>query len=66
MSSGVVTSLQQRDVMVVATVDCGTSLEVHITPAARESLHLIVGAKVWIVLKTYSCQVWQGSEWIGD
>jgi molybdate transport system ATP-binding protein len=59
--SGVVTSLQQRDVMVVARVSCGAEFEVHITPAARELLHLEVGGAVWVVVKTYSCQVLQGS-----
>jgi molybdate transport system ATP-binding protein len=59
--SGVITSLQQRDVMVVARVNCGAEFEVHLTPAAREALHLESGGAVWVVVKTYSCQVLQGS-----
>jgi len=59
--SGLITSLEQRDVMVVAKVNCGTEFEVHLTPAARESLLLASGGKVWLVAKTYSCQVLQGS-----
>jgi len=56
---GTITSLQQRDVMVVAKVNCGAEFEVHLTPAARETLHLESGGSVWLVVKTYSCQVLQ-------
>ena len=59
--AGVIGSLEQRDIMVVAKVDCGAVFEVHITPAARESLRLRPESYVWLVLKTHSCQVWQGS-----
>ncbi len=55
-------SLEQRDVMVIARVNCGrASFEVHITPAARESLRLREGSDVWVVVKTYSLQVLQSS-----
>jgi ABC-type molybdate transport system ATPase subunit len=47
-------------VMVIARVNCGAEFEVHVTPAAREELQLAVGGKVWMVVKTYSCQVMQG------
>ncbi len=57
--SGLITSLRQRDVMVVAKVNCGAEFEVHLTPTAREALHLEVGGTVWVVVKTYSCQVLQ-------
>jgi len=59
--SGVIASLEQRDVTVVAKVNCGATFEVHLTPAARDSLQLQVGGKIWLVMKTYSCQVLQGS-----
>lgn len=59
--AGAIASLQQRDVMVVARVNCGAEFEVHLTPAARESLHLQLGGTVWLVVKTYSCQVLQDS-----
>jgi len=58
---GTVTALEQRDVMVIARVNCGAEFEVHVTPAAREELRLQVGEEVWMVVKTYSCQVMQGS-----
>jgi len=59
--AGVVTSLQQRDVTVIAKVNCGAEFEVHLTPGARQSLHLEVGTRVWLVVKTYSCHVLQNS-----
>jgi molybdate transport system ATP-binding protein len=59
--AGTIQSLQQRDVMVIAQVNCGAVFEVHVTPAARESLRLREGGQIWLVLKTYSCQVLQGS-----
>jgi molybdate transport system ATP-binding protein len=58
---GVIASLEQRDVTVVAKVNCGAEFEVHLTPAARDELHLQSGGKIWLVIKTYSCQVMQGS-----
>ena len=57
---GTISALEQRDVMVIAKVDCGAALEVHLTPAARQAMHLQVGSHVWLVAKTYSCQVLQG------
>ncbi|HUI84140.1 MAG TPA: molybdenum ABC transporter ATP-binding protein [Candidatus Binatia bacterium] len=56
---GVITALEQRDVTVTARVDCGAQFEVHLTPAARQSLHLAAGQSVWLVIKTYSCHVLQ-------
>jgi len=58
---GTITALEQRDVMVIARVNCGAEFEVHVTPAAREALKLHVDGKVWMVVKTYSCQVMQGA-----
>ncbi len=59
--AGTITSLQQRDVRVIAKVDCGAEFEVHLTPGARQSLQLEPGARVWLVVKTYSCHVLQNS-----
>lgn len=56
---GSITSLQRHDVMMIARVNCGADLEVHLTPGAVESLQLRVGTNVWLVVKTYSCQVMQ-------
>ena len=52
-------SLAQRDVMVAARVQCGIELEVHLTLAARDSLHLEAGRQVWLVIKTHSCHLMQ-------
>jgi molybdate transport system ATP-binding protein len=54
---GRVVSLTQRDVMVVAKVNCGVEMEVHLTLSARDSLHFQTGSEVWLVLKTYSCHL---------
>jgi molybdate transport system ATP-binding protein len=59
--AGTITSLGRRDVMVIANVNCGVQIEVHLTPAASADLSLEVGRSVWLVVKTYSCQVLQGS-----
>jgi molybdate transport system ATP-binding protein len=57
---GRIVSLEQRDVTVVARVDCGALMEVHLTLAARDSLGLRVGGEVWLIVKTYSCHVMAG------
>ncbi len=54
---GRVVSLAQRDVIVVAKVDCGVEMEVHLTLAARDSLQLQPGREVWLVVKTHSCHL---------
>jgi molybdate transport system ATP-binding protein len=54
---GVLLSLEQRDFMITAQVDCGIRFEVHLTPGARDSLQLHAGSEVWLVLKTHSCQL---------
>ncbi|HEV2114706.1 MAG TPA: molybdenum ABC transporter ATP-binding protein [Terriglobales bacterium] len=54
---GVLLSLEQRDFMITAQVDCGIHFEVHLTPGARDSLQLHAGREVWLVLKTHSCQL---------
>jgi len=54
---GRIVSLAQRDVIVVARVDCGVEMEVHLTLAARDSLQLQPGRNVWLVVKTHSCHL---------
>ena len=54
---GRIVSLTQRDVMVVAQVDCGITMEVHLTLAARDALHLQAQREVWLVVKTHSCHL---------
>ncbi len=55
---GTIRQLEQRDVIVAATVDCGgTEFEVHLTLAARDTLQLGPGKSVWVVVKTHSCHL---------
>ena len=55
--AGTLVSLAQAGVTVVAQVDCGTRVEVHLTPGARDALQLALGQPVWLVLKTHSCHL---------
>ena len=55
--AGRIVSLKRRDVTVVARVDCGVEMEVHLTPGAQRSLALEPGQPVWLVLKVYSCHL---------
>ena len=57
---GRVLSLEERDMIVVAKVDCGVEMTVHLTLAARDVLELQPGRDVWLVLKTHSCHVMAG------
>jgi molybdate transport system ATP-binding protein len=54
---GRVVSLEQRDVIVAAQVNCGVEMEVHLTLAARDSLQLQPGREVWLIVKTHSCRL---------
>lgn len=54
---GKLLSLWQRDMIVVARVDCGVEMSVHLTLAARDSLQLIPGRQVWLIVKTHSCHL---------
>ncbi len=56
---GRIASLEQRDVIVCARVKCRVEMEVHLTLAARDSLHLEPGREVWLVIKTHSCHLMQ-------
>ena len=50
-------SLSQRDMIVVARVDCGVEMAAHLTLAARDSLDLSPGKPVWLIVKTHSCHL---------
>ena len=41
----------------MVNVDAGIMFEVHITPSAREELQLEPDKMVWLVIKTYSCNL---------
>ena len=57
---GKVISLSQRDAIIVARVDCGLELSVHLTLGARDSLELAPGRQVWVIVKTHSCHLLTG------
>jgi ABC-type molybdate transport system ATPase subunit len=52
-------SLERRDMIIAARVDCGVELEVYLTLAARDALRLETGREVWLVIKTHSCHLMQ-------
>ena len=59
--TGRLLSLSQRDMIVVARVDCGVEMSVHLTLAARDSLELRPGRQVWLIVKTHSCHLLAGA-----
>jgi len=54
---GKIVSLIRRDVLMVARVEVGVEMEVHLTLAARDALALGAGREVWLVLNTHSCHL---------
>jgi molybdate transport system ATP-binding protein len=54
---GAVASIRREGVRVVVMIDAGATFEVHLTPAAIDSLRLEAGKNVWLVIKTYSCNL---------
>jgi molybdate transport system ATP-binding protein len=42
---------------VVATVEAGARFVAHLTPGGADTLGLRPGARVWLIIKTYSCRV---------
>jgi molybdate transport system ATP-binding protein len=55
--AGCVISIERRDMIVLARVDCGVEMNVHLTLAARDELQLVPGREVWLVIKTHSCHL---------
>jgi molybdate transport system ATP-binding protein len=54
---GQLLSLERRDMLVLARVDCGVEMYVQLTLAARDALQLKEGQQVWLVIKTHSCRL---------
>jgi molybdate transport system ATP-binding protein len=50
-------SLERRDMIISARVDCEVEMEVYLTLAAQEALRLAPGNEVWLVIKTHSCHL---------
>jgi molybdate transport system ATP-binding protein len=55
--SGHLLSVERRDMIVFARVDCGLHMQVQLTLAARDALQLKEGQPVWLVIKTHSCHL---------
>lgn len=54
---GRVRSVRREGVRVVVMIEAGVTFEVHLTPAAIDSLRIEAGKQVWLVIKTYSCNL---------
>ena len=54
---GKVISAEQRDMIVIARVNCGVHIDVQLTLAARDALRLAAGREAWLVVKTHSCHL---------
>jgi molybdate transport system ATP-binding protein len=60
--AGRLVSLERRDVMILARVDCGVEMNVYLTLAACDALQLEPGREVWLVIKTHSCHLMRRTE----
>ena len=54
---GRIQSIRRAGVRVVVMIDAGATFEAHLTQAAIDSLQLEAGKEVWLVIKTYSCNL---------
>ncbi len=54
---GRIVDIKLQGMSVIVNVDAGVLFEVHITPAAHEELQLEQNKGVWLVIKTYSCNL---------
>ena len=57
--AGRIVSVERRDMIISARVDCGVEMEVYLTLAARDALQLAADRDVWLVIKTHSCHLMQ-------
>ncbi len=55
--SGRIRAIRREGVTVILAVDVGVDFEVHVTPSALEELGLVPGQQIWLVIKTYSCNL---------
>jgi molybdate transport system ATP-binding protein len=55
--AGRVVDIRREGVRVIVIVESGVRFEIHITPAAYEELALTIDKQVWLVIKTYSCNL---------
>jgi molybdate transport system ATP-binding protein len=57
---GVIDSVEVRGATVVCRVNAGVMFLVHVTPGALRALEIGAGKRVWMVIKTHSCQFVEG------
>src|SRR5208282_2929186 len=61
---GRVLSMRREGVTVIVMIDAGgATFEVHLTPGAIDALRIESGKEVWLVIKTYSCNLVEPSSW---
>jgi molybdate transport system ATP-binding protein len=60
MIPGTLVALSRQGPTIVASVDAGVNVTVHLTPGGIESLGIRPGDRVWLIIKTYSCRVVAG------
>ncbi|MBV8454868.1 MAG: TOBE domain-containing protein, partial [Deltaproteobacteria bacterium] len=58
---GKILSMRREGVMTIVMVEACAVFEVHLTPLSVDDLKLKEGAQVWLVIKTYSCNLVQPS-----
>ena len=56
---GRIESIRRKGVTVILDIEAGVRFEVHVTPSAADELELIPGRKIWLVIKTYYCNLVQ-------
>jgi len=54
---GTIDSVEVRGATVVCRVHAGAIFLVHVTPGALRALEIVAGKRVWLVIKTHSCQL---------
>ncbi|MBV8362769.1 MAG: molybdenum ABC transporter ATP-binding protein [Deltaproteobacteria bacterium] len=54
---GKIMSMRREGVTVIIMVEARGTFEVHLTPVSADDLKLKAGAQVWLVIKTYSCNL---------
>ena len=54
---GTIESVETRGATAVCSVFAGAKFLVHVTPGALRALEIAVGKRVWLVIKTHSCQL---------
>jgi len=54
---GRVLSIRREGVRAVVMIEAGATFEIHLTPAAIDELRIEAEMEVWLVIKTYSCNL---------